>query len=641
MANRYFVPGGNFRWNASDTTNWSATSGGPGGASVPTSSDDVFLDANSGTAINFFVGFCRSINGTGFTGQLAWQLGSQPLYNYGDVVFPSSMQVTSPGMFSFPQISFLGTTHNLTANTVLTNTTLVLGANAVVNAITPLNFRRIDFNTNAVFNSYNNNLSFDFLGPAGAGSILSLGTSTVTVRDDWVKPSNLLIFDSGNSTLLVAGDFDGGNATYGTVTISGQSDSYVSLLNGRINNTLTINSTTTNPGQNTRSIFSNIRAGNVVFSGVDANSGRLFIVGVGGVRDIWSTNSSATFNNVSFRNISSSGLQNAGGNRSEDCGNNSGITFTSTTVQSTGSGDWTTGSTWSGGNMPLTQDNVLIIGGDVRWNRGASGFTLGCANLSGSGQLNLDNQTITVSGNLQYSGFIYSGNITMEGPSFSSLYVTQSSSVNLSSNLFSLNINSATQLNTLNINNGATFSAPVNVGSLILFGTVNLGNNTHTISSSFTNNAILTATQATLQLAGNINPLTFDAGSAAYKEVRVLGTGGNGVINITGSPQINTLSRTGTESFTLQFPASTTINSWLVSGVPGKLVTVTSNTTVSTLNYSGIDTVAADYLTVSKITGSPANTWYVGSNSVNGGNNTQVYFSPPFKGNGLFFGSNF
>jgi hypothetical protein len=639
MANRYFVPGGLNRWNDSDTTNWSATSGGAGGASVPTSSDDVFIDANSGTAINFFVGFCRSINCTGFTGQLAWQLGAQPLYNYGDVVFPSSMQVTSPGMFSTGQISFLGTTHNLTINTPIQSFTLVLGANAVVNALTPLNFRRIDFNTNAAFNSYNNNLSLDALGPAGTGSVLSLGTSTVTVTGDWTKPANLLLFDSGASTILVANNFDGGNATYGSVTLTASGDRTFNLNGGRINGTLSISNTGTN--QTVISVLSNIRANNIVLTGANSNLGRLYLRGTNGQRELWSPNSTATFTNVSFTSITGSGVSSAGGNRSEDCGNNSGITFTSTTVQSTGSGDWTDGNSWIGGNMPLTQDSAIIASGNIRWNRGASGFTLGCADLSGSGQLNLNSGSITVSGNLQYSGFIYSGNITMSGPSFSSLYVTQSSSVNLYSYVNSLNINSATQLSTLSINSGATFNASVNVGNLSLQGTVNLGNNTHFISTSFSNSASLTATQTTLELLGNVNPLTFNAGSAVYKEIRVNAQTGGGVININGSPQVNTLTRSGSESFTLQFPASTTINSWLVSGVPGKLVTVTSNTTVSTLNYSGIGTVAADYLSVSKITGSPVNTWYVGSNSVNGGNNTQVYFSPPFAGNGLFFGSNF
>ena len=46
MANRYWV-GGTGNW--SDNTNhWSATSGGSSGASLPTSSDNVFIDSNSG-----------------------------------------------------------------------------------------------------------------------------------------------------------------------------------------------------------------------------------------------------------------------------------------------------------------------------------------------------------------------------------------------------------------------------------------------------------------------------------------------------------------------------------------------------------------------------------------------------------------
>lgn len=47
MANRYWV-GGSGDWT--DTSHWSTTSGSSGGASVPTSSDDVIVDANSAVA---------------------------------------------------------------------------------------------------------------------------------------------------------------------------------------------------------------------------------------------------------------------------------------------------------------------------------------------------------------------------------------------------------------------------------------------------------------------------------------------------------------------------------------------------------------------------------------------------------------
>jgi hypothetical protein len=49
MANRFWV-GGSGTWDASDTSHWSATSGGSSGASVPTVSDDVTFDANSFSA---------------------------------------------------------------------------------------------------------------------------------------------------------------------------------------------------------------------------------------------------------------------------------------------------------------------------------------------------------------------------------------------------------------------------------------------------------------------------------------------------------------------------------------------------------------------------------------------------------------
>lgn len=48
MANRYWV-GGTGTWDNASTAFWSATSGGSGGASVPTTSDTAIFDANSGS----------------------------------------------------------------------------------------------------------------------------------------------------------------------------------------------------------------------------------------------------------------------------------------------------------------------------------------------------------------------------------------------------------------------------------------------------------------------------------------------------------------------------------------------------------------------------------------------------------------
>jgi hypothetical protein len=71
MANRYWVSGSGI-WDASNTANWSTTSGGAGGASVPTASDDAYFDANSGGGtITINPGaVCDFIGGNGFTGHL-------------------------------------------------------------------------------------------------------------------------------------------------------------------------------------------------------------------------------------------------------------------------------------------------------------------------------------------------------------------------------------------------------------------------------------------------------------------------------------------------------------------------------------------------------------------------------------------
>jgi hypothetical protein len=76
MADRYWV-GGTANWDATVGTKWSATSGGAGGASVPTSADDVFFDAASGvvTCTVSATANAKSINCTGFTGTIAGSAG--------------------------------------------------------------------------------------------------------------------------------------------------------------------------------------------------------------------------------------------------------------------------------------------------------------------------------------------------------------------------------------------------------------------------------------------------------------------------------------------------------------------------------------------------------------------------------------
>lgn len=69
MAQRFWV-GGLGTWDALTTTHWSATTGGTGGASVPTSTDAVIFDSNSGSGTVIISGNvpCASFVATGFPG---------------------------------------------------------------------------------------------------------------------------------------------------------------------------------------------------------------------------------------------------------------------------------------------------------------------------------------------------------------------------------------------------------------------------------------------------------------------------------------------------------------------------------------------------------------------------------------------
>lgn len=107
MANRYWV-GGTGSWNGSNTVNWSATSGGAGGASIPTAADDVFFNASSGTGTATVSAsrVAKSINCTGYTGTLDISSSSN-LTLSGSATFSSGMTFTTTGIS--PIITFNAT----------------------------------------------------------------------------------------------------------------------------------------------------------------------------------------------------------------------------------------------------------------------------------------------------------------------------------------------------------------------------------------------------------------------------------------------------------------------------------------------------------------------------------------------------
>lgn len=95
MADRYWV-GGTNSWDGTAGTKWASTSGGAGGASVPTSADDVFFDAASTGTCTISTGNtgAKSINCTGFAGTLT---GTAAISVFGSVTLVAGMTFTYTG----------------------------------------------------------------------------------------------------------------------------------------------------------------------------------------------------------------------------------------------------------------------------------------------------------------------------------------------------------------------------------------------------------------------------------------------------------------------------------------------------------------------------------------------------------------
>jgi len=130
--NRYWVLGG-VTANWSDSAHWSTSSGGLGGASVPTSDDNVYFDAASFTSTDHTVVqnaecYCKNMDWTGATNSPTFALDSS--YSYypevsGSTTFIAAMSITTPdnGILFLPPN---GTTKTLTTNGLTTAPTIVL-----------------------------------------------------------------------------------------------------------------------------------------------------------------------------------------------------------------------------------------------------------------------------------------------------------------------------------------------------------------------------------------------------------------------------------------------------------------------------------------------------------------------------------
>lgn len=274
MANRFWVAGGTGNW--SSTTNWSATSGGASGASVPGSADAALFDANSGagTATVDSSVTIQTLTMTGFAGTLAFGTNTISLNSTG-TIFTGATTYSVTGT---PQI--IATNNSATSRAI--TPTAVTEANSISFRITAgtgtltLNagsYRDLDFtdgvNPTGYAGAVSGGASINVFGnykastgmtqTAGAGSLIFAATSgtktftsagvafdrpiTVNAPGATVQLQDNLTMGSTRTFTLTAGtlDLSNGNRTLSTGLFASNNSNTRSILFSTGNITITGN----------------------------------------------------------------------------------------------------------------------------------------------------------------------------------------------------------------------------------------------------------------------------------------------------------------------------------------------------------------------------------------------------------------
>lgn len=224
MADRYWV-GGTNTWNTTAGAKWSTTSGGAGGASVPTLNDDVYFDQNSNVGTGAFTVTlsgtvnCRNITVQNLDGAMTIN-GSGSLNVYGNLTFPSTgltfpfsgslnilseNSILNTGGVTISAITFIGKSVVIGDPTPITQTVTLASSLNIVNDL----FIRCNFNSqgysitaNSPLTLSNANINIDISNTNIIVNALILENSLTTDKSKYL-PSVINSFNSLNSNLTL------------------------------------------------------------------------------------------------------------------------------------------------------------------------------------------------------------------------------------------------------------------------------------------------------------------------------------------------------------------------------------------------------------------------------------------------------
>lgn len=218
MAERWIVASGT--WDASNTSIWSATSGGASGASAPTSSDDVYTTIATTQAVTIAAGaVCRDFSPHANT----TFIGSGTLTIYRGTV------ISDVSLFQFTgTITFAATINNSTTDTGFYNG--ILACNLVFNGVgggwgltTNLSSTGSITLTNGSLNTNGVVVSCTTFNLSNANTRSLLISHSIIYCTNWTATTttNLTFVGTGAIIEMSSGTFAGGGLTYNNVIFDG------------------------------------------------------------------------------------------------------------------------------------------------------------------------------------------------------------------------------------------------------------------------------------------------------------------------------------------------------------------------------------------------------------------------------------
>jgi fibronectin-binding autotransporter adhesin len=581
MPDRYWV-GGTASWDGTAGTKWSATSGGPGGASVPTTADAVFFTNLSTGTCTIATGNtgAASINCTGFAGTIT---GTAAITVAGSVTLAAAMTYTHTGTMTFTGTGTLTTAGKIFSAVTVNGAgiTLTLG-DALNNATRTLTVTAGTFTT-AGFSITGGTLS----SSNSNTRTINLGSSTVTLGSVGTAlsfaTSTNLTFNAGTSQINLSGltpTLSGGGQTFNNVSFT---STVGSNATANINGTNTFNDLTIAApagASYTRLSFSNNQTitGTLTCAGASAIR-RVFISGSTLGTAVVLTAGTLSANDCDFQDIDiNGGAVGTAPTRAGDCGGNSDIVFPAaktvyrvgTNTTWFGSSSWATSSNGTGNdnNFPLPQDTAVID------NSTGSGFTLGMpvANVS---SLDASSRTTALTLSFSNSGTYY-GSVA-----FGSGITVSGTSGQTFSGRGTMDFTSAGKTITFSITvdaPGGTFrllgATTLTTSCTLSRGTLNLNDLTLTCTS-FTNTSGFTRT-----LAFGVGNVTVTGVGTVYSGIVSAG------LTVTGTPVVNVTNATA--SATTVTPGSATESNTISFNFTAGTYALTLNPgNVRNINFTG------------------------------------------------------